>query len=506
MLIPFQWLAADPSSISVLDSPLLPIGGPQSWSCAPRAALQDPFQLLPPEILLEVCKLLTSTDIFSLKTATPVVHNLCLPESYYRRFLREEFQYLPTLVQKVKIYESEIGQIDWKGSFERLRKLMVTPNGHGDEWDHVDIGLKNRNRIWKIVKPMADELVESSDTILRHRYNAPKAKAERTGVVRGYAGVRTGKEGTTQSVYFGPRVRSPLFEGEDEKALEIAREVGLVRIWLDGENGPLCGLGFFIYDEDGQNELQMLGRRGSSFVDLEVRPRILTGFVFCLANHIICGVQLVYNDEHTFSRRIGQWDGSARKITTPILWRKLVGAIGFMNSSGFIETLGILEETLDREREDRVGRLPTPPSTVDLSHKEASVWKKLPPAGESLVLLEREGPHIMDWRMCMGEWEIWENGYHEEGVKMQPQKGKSLLEIVGYYDDVALRGLEFIYSEHESRRRITSVLGSKKASKRDSIHFKDGESMAAVVICFGDSCVHGILVRFCHSCCVRLNE
>lgn len=427
------------------------------------------------------------------------MHNLYLPDSFYRRFLGEEFQYLPTLVKEVKGYESarcrrKLNRIDWKGSFERLRKLMMTPNGHGNEWSHVDICLKNRNRIWKIVKPMADELVESSDAVLRYRYKAPKLKAEKTGVVRGYAGVRTGKEGTTQSVYFGPRERSPLFKGEDEKTLEIAREVGLVRIWLDGENGPLCGLGFFICNGDGQNELQRLGRRGSSFVDLEVWPKILTGFVFCLANHIICGVQLVYNDKHTFSRRIGQWDGSARKIVVPIRWRKLVGVTGFINSSGFIETLGILEETLDYELEDRVGHLPTPSSTVNLTHKEASVWKKLPPANKKLMLLEREGPRIMDWRMCMGEWEIWENGYHEEGVDMQPPKDKSLVEIVGYYDDVALRGLEFIYSEHKSRRRITSVLGSKIAAKRDSIRFKDGESMAAVVICFGDACVHGILV------------
>lgn len=369
----------------------------------------------------------------------------------------------------------------------------MTPKGHGDEWDHVDIGLKNRNRIWKIVKPMADELVESSDAVLQHRYNAPKLKAERTGVVRGYAGVRTGKEGMTQSIYFGPRVRSPLFEGEDERALEVTREVDLVRIWLDGENGPLCGIGFFILD-DGQTELQRLGRRGSSFVDLKVRPKILTGFVFCLANHIICGVQLVYNDEHTFSERIGQWDGSARKIAVPVLCRKLVGIIGFTNSTGFIETLGILEETLEIVLVDQFGRRATPPPTVDLSHSEASVWKKLPPAHERLKLLEREGPHIMDWRMCMGEWEIWENGYREAGVEIQPQESKTLLEIVGYYDDVALRGLEFIYSEHRSGRRITSVLGSKKAAQRDSIHFKYGESVAAVVICFGDACVHGILV------------
>lgn len=367
-------------------------------------------------------------------------------------------------------------------------------SGDGSGWNAVDIGLKNRNRIWKIVKPMADELVESSGVMLQHKYNMPEAKAEKTGVVRGYAGVRTGKEGTTQSVYFGPRARAPLFEGESEELLQISREVDRVRIWLDGEGGPVCGLGFFIADEEVDEELQKLGKRGSTFVDLMVRPQRLTGFVICLANHIICGIQLVYDDEHTFSRKIGQWNGSARKITAPIQWRKAVGVIGFVNSDGFIETLGILEETLQGEARDRFGPLPVPPPTVDLSHEEASVWKKIPPV--NALLLEREGLHIMDWRMCMGEWEIWENGFLEEGAEVQSVEQKSLLEIVGYYDHIALRGLEFIYCENGSGRRISSVLGSTQAAKRDSIHFKKHDAMAAMVICFGDACVHGILVWF----------
>ncbi|KAH0610106.1 uncharacterized protein H6S33_012652 [Morchella sextelata] len=503
-----HWLAADPSLISVLHSPLLPVGGTQSRSCAPRAALEDPFQSMPPEILLEFCKLLTSTDVFSLKTASPAVHNLCLPDSFYRRFLREEFQYLPTLVKEVKDYEAclerldrpVLRNIDWRGSFERLRKRMMTPKSLSDsedEWDAVDIGLKNRNRIWKIVKPMADELVEGSDVILQHKYQAPESKAEKTGVVRGYAGVRTGKEGTTQSVYFGSRMRDRLFEGEDEDLLEIILEVDKVRVWLDGEDGPVCGLGFYIVsvsDAEKYNTMQKLGRRGSAFVDLDVRPEKLTGFVFCLANQIISGIQLVYGNDHTFSKKFGHWNGNCRKITAPAEWRKLVGVIGFVNSAGFIETLGILEETIYRGRRDRFGPLPTPPSTVDLSHGEASVWKKLPPANASL--LEREGLHIMDWRMCTGEWEIWDNGFHEEGAEAQVEQQKSLKEIVGYYDDKALRGLKFVYREHgEGNREFTSILGTTDAIKSDRICFEEGkrDPMAAIVISFGDAGIHGIL-------------
>ena len=117
--------------------------------------------------------------------------------SFIRRFLRDEFKYLPTLVKEVADYEAlrerkELDAIDWRGSFERLRKLMMVPKD-GEGWVFVDICLKNRNRIWKIVKSMADHFVESSPALLLHRYNAPVPFVERTGVVRGYVGVRIGR-------------------------------------------------------------------------------------------------------------------------------------------------------------------------------------------------------------------------------------------------------------------------------------------------------------------------
>ncbi|KAG0131732.1 hypothetical protein HOY82DRAFT_645648 [Tuber indicum] len=39
-----------------------------------------------------------------------------------------------------------------------------------------------------------------------------------------------------------------------------------------------------------------------------------------------------------------------------------------------------------------------------------------PLASSNPKLLEHEGPHILDWRMCKGEWEIWANGFLEEGA------------------------------------------------------------------------------------------
>ena len=485
----------------MLDSPLLPLVSSKPFPCAPRAALIDPFQLLPPEIILEICTMLTSTDIFSLKTATPAAYNLGLPDSFYRRFLRDEFKYLPTLVKEVGDYEAlrerkELDAIDWRGSFERLRRLMMAPKD-GEGWESVDICLKNRNRIWKIVKPMADHFVESSPALLLHRYNAPVPFAERTGVVRGYVGVRTGRQGLIESVYFGPRTRviDPDIKDEagDPLREDLALNLDVVRVWLDGEGGPLCGLGFFVSSEDQEvQNCERFGRRGSIYVDVDVRLKTLTGFVFCLHNHIVCGVQLVFDNDTSFSRKIGRWNGVARKITAPSRYRNLVGVIGFVNSGGFIETLGILEETPEFERQDAIGSLPAPPQTVEISHAEASVWKRLPPP--DVKLLEREGPHITDWRMCKGEWEVWANGFHEEGAEEPRGNDRTLLEIVGYYDDTALRGLEFLYRERSSDRRVTSLLGSKLAKERDSIRFEERESVAAVVICYSDACVHGILV------------
>jgi len=84
---------------------------------------------------------------------------------------------------------------------------------------------------------------------------------------------------------------------------------------------------------------------------------------------------------------------------------------------GFIERPGILEETPELEREDAIGPLTAPPQTVDfsLSPGEVSVWERLPPP--DVKLLKHEGHHIPDCRMCKREWEIWANGFHEEGAE-----------------------------------------------------------------------------------------
>ncbi|KAL7276946.1 hypothetical protein RUND412_000039 [Rhizina undulata] len=510
----FHWLVADPSSISVLKSPLLPFTGEKPHSRPPRAALIDPFQNTPTEIIHEICKMLTSTDIFSLKTASPAVHNTALPGSFYRRFLREEFLYLHTLVKEVDRYEgmrrherSNVNEIDWRGSFERLRKLMMNPRPRvpfdepGSEWDAIDIGLKNRNRIWKILKPMADELVEKSAAVLRLKYGASAVRSERVSVVRGFAGARSGQHGVVESVYFGSRGKEKNIDTDDEDEEEdedgeikhcdeIEVDVVEARIWVDSHSGEFCGIGFTVEDEEIGQDMRRFGRKSSLFRDFKVRPKKLAGFVFCLRNHIISGIQLVYEDS-AYSEKMGNFNGSLRKIVAPPDWRKLVGITGFINAKGFIESIGILEETRENPAEDQFGPLPTPPLSMLPSHEQASVWKEIPPF--SVQLLEREGLHVMDWRLLMAEYEIWESGFESENLSSSSGDDKVLRKIVGYYDESSLRGLKFVYVDGQTGEQTSSLLGSNQASKRGSIYLKHREAIAAVVICYGDTGVHGIL-------------
>lgn len=519
-----QWLAADPSLISVLNAPLKTLPQTYPYSCAPRAALSDPFNNLPTEVILEICGLLSSADICCLKIASPAIQNVALPESFFRRFLRDEFRYLPSLLAEIQSHEKALrrgkpNNIDWRGSFIRLRRLIKTPDppfgpdeSNAAGWDKVDIGLKNRNRIWKIVKPIAEEIVETSSTVLRCRYGAPKHLSERISVVRGYLGVRSGREGLIETAYVGSRGKSrarpqhPEDSDDEEKDARdredvVAVKVWRTRIWTDGSHGPFCGIAFEVRDAELGASWRRLGRKGSDHVDLSIdsRNRQLAGFVLCLSGQIISGVQVAFegssqnNSEITFSARFGRWTGPVRKIIVPSYWRKFVGVTGFVNTAGFIETIGLLEETKMRSRHDAFGPLATPPPKVDLSHEEASLWTRLPP--KNVRFLEREGIIIPDWRLCGADWEVWESGYHEEGQEVAQQaERRHLKKIVGYFDPYFLRGLQFVYEGEQTATESVSVMGTLEGKFVKDITFQKGESVIAAVISFGNAAVHGVLV------------
>jgi hypothetical protein len=510
-------LAADPSYIP--GDPLLrlrPNNDPLPR--APRAATTDPFTSLPTEVILEISGYLSSSDIFCLKIASPTVLHVALPDSYYRRFLRQEFKYLhPKLTSEIDEHEAMIQKgirspVDWRGSFERLRRLTRTPRllgkpedeDYGKEWDDIDIGLKNRSRIWKIVKPIAETLVETSSLAIHDALHAHKGALDRTSVVRGYVGTRSGREGTVCTAYVGCRALGIDSDNDDDDVEEVIDvRVEAIRIWYDGPTGVFTGLEFHIFDEGLEGpDTKRFGRPGSEHFDVSLRGKVLAGFAFCFAHGIVCGVQAFFLDiservpvELQFSRRVGRWpaDGFIRKVVAPPEHRKFVGLTGFLNSAGFIETVGALEESHAVEQ-DHIGPQFEPPLTIPLTHNEASLWRrKLPPS--NVALREREGIATTDWRLAGSEWEIWEPGYHEDGVEVRgyvPSVGR-LETITGYYDKRLLRGLEFVYINRNGHR-TSSLIGTREGDKQCSFTFSSGEKVIASVISSSDEGVHGILV------------
>ncbi|KAI5854718.1 hypothetical protein BZA05DRAFT_248172 [Tricharina praecox] len=516
-----HWLAADPSMISVRDHPLKLLPNHDPLPMAPRAALVDPFSSLPPEVILEIWSYLSSSDIFSLKIASPDALNVELRPSYYRRFLKQEFKYLPTLAPEIGRHEEYIkrgipSSIDWRGSFERLRRLIRTPRlpenasdeDYRREWDRIDIGLKNRNRIWKIVKPIAETLVETSTYAMRTLLGAPGDAAKQTSVVRGYVGARSGREGTVNTAYIGNRGRLPEWmepEDEDEKEETVNIKAEKVRFWCDGPTGVFCGLEFSVHDEELGSDTRRFGREGSKHFDLSLRGRVIVGFAFCYdaTDGVICGAQAIWLYESDskscvdfqFAKKIGQWDKLMRQIIVPTRYRKFVGLTGFLSSAGFIETVGILEETFVEE-DDHFGARSArsaPPRTLPLTHEEASLWKdRIPP--RSVYMHEREGAAIPDWRLRGAEWEVWERSSSENelGLRSKFPSSSRLESIVGYYDQHFLRGLEFMYVDR-NRRRTSCLLGVREGGKEGVFAVDEKEPIIASVISFGDEGVYGIL-------------
>jgi len=503
----------------VLDHPLKLLPNLDPLPMAPRAALVDPFSSLPPEVMLEIWSYLSSSDIFSLKIASPNALHVELPPSYYRRFLKQEFKYLPTIAPEITSHEASIkwgipSSIDWRGSFERLRRLIRTPRLLEDandedykrEWNKVDIGLKNRNRIWKIVKPIAETLVETSTFAMRTLLGAHGDAAKQTSVVRGYVGARSGREGTVCTAYIGNRGRLPEWvdlEDEEVKEETVNVKVEKIRLWYDGPTGVFCGLEFTVKDEELGLDTRRFGRQGSKHFDLSLHGRVVAGFAFCYdaIAGIICGAQVIWlyetdpksSLEFQFAKRIGRWDKFMRQIIVPMIYRKFVGLTGFLSSAGFIETVGILEEAYVVD-DDQFGPRNTPPRTQPLTHEEASLWKtKIPP--RNVIMHEREGASIPDWRLHGAEWEVWEPGHPEEGVdvRTKPPSSSRLESIVGYYDQHFLRGLEFMYVDR-NHRRTSSLMGVREGGKMGTFTVAENESIIASVISFGDVGVYGILV------------
>ncbi|KAI9768469.1 MAG: hypothetical protein M1840_004878 [Geoglossum simile] len=516
-----HWLAVSPANTPLLHEPLPAegtsssnsptgdVGSNDSTLTYKKSRTRDPFWELPQEIIVEIIGYLTPLETGRLRMASVPVGAVQVPQKEFRRFITEEMAYLPKLLKETELYSSsDDPQIEWKIVYERISK----------EWRTSD-SLRNRRRIWKIVEPMADELVETSARNLEVTFELSEKMAERTAVVRGHVGVRSGAEGCRQTTMLttpSPRTDDApsIFQGSsgsisgDESssssassdsrswvtAADFVRAFMSANVWLDPETGNVCG--FELLPEPrlpGQWERgKRFGRQTSvsETYDLEydlesIRSPLLTGFIICWSRGCLQGLRLVFEDASSpvdeyargefYSRCFGNWNGPVRRLVAPRKYRILAGFTGFINSFGHIETFAILEEK-------PVGIRYNAPLSVPLSHQEASLWKEIPP--NDVEIKEREGPAVGDWRTRTAECEVFE-------PTLQSIPPGTLKRISGFSDGRHLTGLRFLYQKNNGSRVVRDI-GKCCGENITNFMIRTGTVISAVVLGYGDMGIHSL--------------
>jgi hypothetical protein len=521
MLTVPKWLAVSPANTPLLHEPLpaedmsssnSPTGDASSSGSSltyKKSRTRDPFWELPQEIIVEIISYLTALETGRLRIASVPVGVVQVPQKEFRRFIKEEMAYLPKLLKVTEQYSSsDDPQIEWRVVYERI----------SSEWRTSD-SLRNRRRIWKIVEPMADELVETSARNLEVTFELSEKMAERTAVVRGHVGVRSGAEGcrqTTMLTTTSPRTDDAptIFQSPSESisgdesssssassdsrawvtAADFVRAVVSAKVWLDSATGNVCG--FELLPEPrlpGQWEKgKRFGRQSSvsETYDLEydlesIRSPMLTGFIICWSCGCLQGLRFVFEDASSpvdeyargefYSRCFGNWNGPVRRLVAPRKYRTLAGFTGFINSFGHIETFAILEEK---------GIQYNAPLSVSLSHQEASLWKEIPP--NDVEIKEREGPAVGDWRTRIAECEVFE-------LTLQRSPPGKLKMISGFSDGKHLTGLRFVYQRNNGSRVVRDI-GKCCRGNVTNFTIRAGMVISAVVLGYGDMGIHSLQV------------
>lgn len=460
-----------------------------------------------------IFRYMSSTDVYSLRAASRRVHDSALPPETYRRFLETEFKYVPLLqleLEKIGTTQAETNRIDYKGTFEWIRRSMRTPRSEtsslwkteaGKEWEEIDIGLKNRHRIWKIACPIAESFAETSSQVLLSRHADPEEYSEvydaystpltaevakSIHVPRGYFGRISGGEGHVQSAYFG----------WDE--MRIVK----IRIFLTAqENGVVCGIRFYgqlprdpqPLEEDGYPKLRYLfGRVGPARREFPFGVgnffdpcQTFRGFDVRYKNGFIPAFRPIIHGYLT------EWcgpktGGVVRNMTVRLdNIQRFVGVAGFISSGGFIETFGLMEKGAVSASDSDLIKRPSEP--------EFSAWKEQPPA--DLAFNRRVGVKLYNWRTAPCEWEIWDH----RNLETEAQNSEIFLtEIVGYMCPRFLRGLKFVYINREKGEELIHTLGSVEREGWSEVRFRidtqQGERILGAVISESTEGIHSLMV------------
>ncbi|KAI9839085.1 MAG: hypothetical protein M1838_004400 [Thelocarpon superellum] len=479
---------------------------------------RDPFAGLPHEVLAEVMTHLSCTEVLRWRVASAATFAVEIPTREYQRFLREEMRFLPGFHHKLEaaVKQDRSVRLDWRQMFEKYAAACLQNSG-----------LRNRRRIWRIVQPMAEAMVETSQHRLRVMGGWPAGDAPSITMARGSTGVRSGQEGHRQTVLFAqaPRVARDAGEGgpsptvsagshasaplpEESRVLgprHFAHALDGIRVWLDLDGGHVRGFEFdFFVDSPPPNDIEGPLRRrfGTRTAHVTRVPMVspasaCTGLVVCWYDGCVRGIQFVFEDltcmatefceNETMSPRLGTWRGPARRLVAPRMYRTLAGFSGFVNAAGNIESLAILEEKLSVPIAEGP-RVLWPPDTVPLSHQEASLWAKVPP--NDVCLLEREGPRVHDWRLWSAQHEIIERTAFcgPPGV---------LERISCHAADAHLTGLRFTYRDTHGEAHHHD-LGACTGAPQTSVAFSELDEITAAAISYGEGGVHSVQLLTSH--------
>ena len=472
----------------------------------------DPFRSLPEEVRLEVVNYLGYSDIRSCQSASVVWNQVTFRSIQYRRFFFEEMCFLPGLIMDTERRERE-GRItlhDWQPLFDHVAHV----------WRH-DARLRNRRRIWKIVQPMAEELVERSSPHFRVLGGLSQAVASAITVVRGNVGVRSGVQGGHETVVFSELFR-PVFElpgGANSTPSGVRSDTAAARassadlavpqecfhamrridLWLHPTERYICGMQFVFISQRMAPEpnriiSKQLGSRTvlcKSFM-LDGHARVLTGFRVSWRQGRLWGIQFVldhnqtppteYCDAETITSWYGRDDGPVRRLVAPRKFRALAGVTAFIASSGFIETFAILEK---KKPLVGVGRLVLlmPPDTVPMSHREGSLWQAPPP--NDVEVLERLGAYLDDWRIRMAQCEVF-------APTSQYQPPGEIYSVVLFCDEQFLVGIRFLYQGGTGR--LHRDIGNCEGGTGVKVLLQAGEEVALAVIGHGKDGVYSMQV------------
>ena len=472
----------------------------------------DPFRSLPEEVRLEVLNYLGYSDIRSCQAVSVAMNQVTFRPIQYRRFFFEEMCFLPGLIMDTERHEreGEITSRHWQPLFDHVSYV----------WRH-DARLRNRRRIWKIVQPMAEELVERSSPHFRVLGGLSQAVASAITVVRGNVGVQSGVQGGHETVVFSELFR-PVFElpggasptpspVRSDTAAAITSDAGLavpqershamkrIDLWLHPTERYICGMRFvFISYRTASEPNRIISKQlGSQTVlcqsyGLDESAQVLTGFRVSWHQGRLGGIQLVldqvrtppteYCDAETITSWFGRGDEPIRRLVAPRKFRTLAGVTAFIASSGFIETFAILEKKRPVMGAGHMVLL-MPPDTVPMSHREGSLWQVPPP--NDVDVLERLGASLDDWRVRMTQCEVF-------APTSQYRPPGEIYGIVPFCVEQFLVGIRFLYQK--GTERFHRDIGNCEGGTSINILLRAGEEIALVVIGHGKDGVYNMQV------------